>query len=130
MSVGGIRMYVQITPEVAALDERRQRARHRRLDLASVLTQLRCDPRQSERPIHSLLRLAGEAHLVAKETVFAQLPILLLGATAQADVVILAAGEVEQCRAEALRRHRAHVDLQPVAQNTRRLRGTGGEQLP
>ncbi len=64
----------------------------------------------------------GDAFRAAKDAVLVDLEAALLADAAQRDVVRLGAGEVEERRAEARRRHDAQIDLQAAAQADARPR--------
>ena len=106
------------------LDERGQLALSRGVELAGVLPQLRRHELVAEEPVELLLggerlHLAGlgdrDAVLRDRETAADRL-------LAERDVVLLRAGEVLQQVAEALRRHDAQVEPEPLLRHDRRLR--------
>ena len=99
----------------------------RQLDLAARLAQLGRDPVQAERAVDLLLGAPGHdlaaspGVRLAREPVLVQRQALVVRHAAQLDVVLLAAGEVEQRRAERLRRHQPQVHLQAVGEPHRGL---------
>ena len=115
-AVGPVGLRLEVAAEIARLDQARERARARRLDLALVLAQLGRDPGEAEAVVELLLGAARDPPRAAKEAVFVQLPALLHGQLAERDVVRLAPREVEERGAEALLGDDAHIDLEPVLQ--------------
>ena len=116
-----------VAPQVGDLDEGRQPAVPRGLDLARVLAQLRRHLGQVEEPVH--LGLGGEGPQLGRgpgrdlalvveagEALLRQAPAAVAGDPAEADVVLLAAGEVDEVRPGLARRHRHEVDLRPAGQ--------------
>ena len=115
------RVGVQVALEVAQLDELRQRALARRLQLAGVLAELGWDELVAEERVELLLvavrdRLAGvddgDAVLGDRETA----PLRLLP---HGDVVLLRAGEVLEQVAVALGRNDAQVEAKAVVRRPR-----------
>ena len=126
-AVGPVRVRVKVAPDVADRDERGKGVPRRRVDLAAVLAQLRRDPVHPERGVDLLFAGAGEllaARLGADavEPVLVQQELALERDPAQADVVLLRAGEVEERCAPRAGRHDAQVDLHPARDQHRRLR--------
>src|SRR5690606_29119155 len=103
--VAPVGLDLEVAAQVAVLDQLRQPPLARRLDLAGVLAQLRRDPRESERRVDLLLRLAREPPAPVEEAVLVQLEAARLGDAAQRHVVRLAPGEVAERGAEALLGH-------------------------
>ena len=116
-------MAVQIALEILQLDELRQRAVGRSLDLSLVLAQLGRNPRKAEALVDvGLLRAwLGLAAVDRREAVLGQAQALVAGALAQRHVVRLRAGEVLQQRAPLRRVDHAQVYLHAVVQHDRRL---------
>ena len=115
---------MQIAGEIADLDERRQAALTRRLELARVLAQLRRDEVVAEMAVDLFLRLGGEhcPSLDSRDAVLGDREATANGILAQRDVVILRAAEVLQQVAIALRRHDPQIETQSVAGDHGRLR--------
>ena len=97
---------VQVAAEIAELEQAREGAGERRLDLAGVLAQLRLDEREAEEVVG--LRLGGEGAQLggvpgqrlavlaeAQEALLGQAPALVAGHRPQPDVVLLGSGEVD-----------------------------------
>ena len=99
------------------LDQLRQRAVARGLDLAAVLAQLGRDPGQPDGGVDRLLRVPGDALLAPEHPVLVDLQIALLGHAADDDVVRLGTGEVLERCAVALLRDHPQVDLDAVLQD-------------
>ena len=110
--------WVWVSPRTSAwVDEVGQRARQGRLDLAVALADLGRDPGHAEALVDiGLLRveqqLAGVDHLPA---LLGQRPAAVERHAAQRDVVVLAAGEVDEVRAPCRRRADHEVDARAVA---------------
>ena len=100
--VGPVRVGVQIAPEVAPLDEAREPARERRLDLTAVLAELGLDAGEIEEGVRLSLRREGPQLALAavlaepQEALLRKAPAAVPGAPTEADVVLLRAGEVDQ----------------------------------
>src|SRR5439155_15218528 len=123
---------VAIAAEVAQLDEVREAAGHRRLDLTTILAQLRLDERQSEERVG--LRLVAEGPELGvrsgeglailadpQEPVLGEAPAEVARERAQADVVLLASREVDARGAGLAGRHDHEVDLWAAQEANRRL---------
>ena len=117
-------MRVQVAAQVAQLDELRQLAVPRRLELAAVLAQLRRDEVVAEEAVQLLLGARGErlAGLGVLHAVLGDGELAPHGGLAQRDVVVLRAGEVLEQVAVALGRHDAQVEAVAVVRDDRRLR--------
>ena len=131
-AVGPVRVAVQVAAQVGDVDEGRQRARERRLDLAAVLAQLRLDERQAEEGVRlglgrerpELGGVAGQRLPVLadpQEPLLRERPALVAGHRAQADVVLLRPGEVDAVRAGLAGRHDHQVHLRAAQQADRGL---------
>ena len=122
---------MEITAKVAELDELRQLAVPRRLELAAVLAQLRRDPLVAEEPVHILLRGEGVqlATLHFGDPVLGDRQSTPDGGFAQRDVVIFRAREVLQQVAVRLRWNDSEVEAQSVLRDHRRLRPTARRHL-
>jgi len=85
----------------------------RGVDLALILAQLGRNPRQVELPVDLFLGCAGHLGLAfeLEQAVFVGRVAHLQAARAERDVVLLAAGEVEQRRTVGFGRQRPHVHL-------------------
>ena len=123
VAVGGVGVAVQVAAHVAELDEPRELAPRGGLDLARVLAQLGRDPRQADRGVDLLLGRPGHAPgaRLAEHAVLVELEPAPDGHLADADVVLLGAGEVDEGGAEARRLDDAQVDLDPLPVPDRRL---------
>ena len=106
MAVGPVGMAVEVAAQVGQVDEGRQPAGQRRLDLAGVLAQLGLDERQAEERVRlglggerpQLGGVAGQRLAVLadpQEALLGQAPALVAGHRPQPDVVLLGAGEVD-----------------------------------
>ncbi len=124
LAVGPRRVRVQVAAEVAELDELRQLAAPRRLQLAGVLAELGRDPLVTEEAVD--LGLGREAMFLARldlrHGVLRHGEPAAHGILSQRDVVVLRTGEVLQQVAVALRRNDAEIEAQPVVRHDRRLR--------
>ena len=112
-------------------DQVRQRAGQRGLDLAIALSNLGRDPGQAEPLVDiGLLRVEQQlAGLDDLEALLRQRPTAVQGHAAQRDVVILAAGEVDEVRAPRLGRAHHQVDARAVGHQDARLVGACGHDL-
>ena len=153
-AVGPVRVDVAIAVQVAELDELWQAAPsmtereatiwparlHGRLDLAPILTELGLDPGQVEEAIDALLvgegaqlrRLPGERLAISpepRETVLREGPAPFTGDPAEAHVVGLRAGEVDEERAVGGRRRDHEVDLAAFVEQDGGLVRSLGEDL-
>ena len=117
-------MGVQVTLELAQLDELRQLALPRGLELAGVLAQLGRDVLVAEVRVELLLAPRSEelAALDLEHAVFGDREPAADGLLAHRHVVLLRAREVLQEVAVALRRHDAQVETQTLPRDDRRLR--------
>ena len=106
------------------LDQLRQRALQRRLELAAPLAQLRRDPRQPEPLVDLLLGRAAQrlAGLVVEDPVLGDVQPAPHRRLAQLHVVRLGAGEVLQDVAELVGRDDAQVDLHARVRDHARAR--------
>src|ERR1022692_4857422 len=111
VALGG--MHVHIAADVRQLDQLGQAVFGGALDLAQVFAQLRRNPAQTQCFVDAGFGFARHLGFVraAIQAVLAQLEAHLHRARADGHVVVLAAGEVLQRRAEAFARQRAHVHL-------------------
>ncbi len=115
LPIAAVGMHVQVGAQVLELDQPGQRAGASELDLAGRLAQLGRDPGQIERPVDLLLgapRHPLAIRFAAGQAVFVERQALVDRDAPQLDVVRLAAGEIEQRRAERRARHHAHVHLE------------------
>src|SRR5207249_8774393 len=106
----GLRL--EVTAESPGLDEHRQPALPRCLDLTLVLPELGGNVSEAEVVVDLLLGAARHPPRSPQEAVLVQLELPLDGELAEHHVVRLAAGEVEERGPEALRGHDAQIDLQ------------------
>ena len=115
----------------AELDESREAALARGLELAHVLAELGRDPRVAEALVHGLLGLVREdlARLGVLDAVLGDRELPADGLLAQRHVVLLRAGEVVEQVAVRLGRDDAEVEAQAVARDHRRLRPALGDDL-
>ena len=136
---------MQVAAQVLLLDELRQPSGARQLDLALRLAQLGRDPVEPQRAVDLLFSTArndpgvagddgaragpGVSAALAGQAVLVEGQALVVGDAAQLDVVRLAAGEVEQRRAEGAGRHEAQVHLQAVGEAHRGLGVAAGQHL-
>lgn len=99
--VGEVGVGVQIAADVLLLDQVGQLAAQPGLDLAAVLAQGGCDPRQAEAGVDVLLGLGDDLlpGLGVEEPVLGELELLVDGHLPGADVVRLGTGEVLHGRA-------------------------------
>ena len=97
--------------------------------IAGVLAEHRVDPRQTESAVDVVFALASDdlARRLLGEGVLVERQAPLERALSQADVVPLAAREVEQGRAELDGRDDPHVDLQALLADEAELRLAAGE---
>lgn len=107
---------------VLALDQRRQRAGARRVDLAAALAQFGWRPVKADRLVDGGLRRARDPFVAAEHAVFVDLQAAGLRDPAQRDVVRLRSGEIDERRAERVGVDDTQVDLQPVAEHDARTR--------
>ena len=100
-------------------------------DLTAVLAQLGRNVVEVQRVINVGFGRGSHDLVVLKteQGILTQAEAALDGALAQADVVVLRAGEVLQCGAVAGARQQAHVDLEIVAQGEADLVLALGQQL-
>ena len=125
-------MAVQVAAQVAQLDQAREPAGERGLDLALVLAQLGLDERQAEEGVG--LGLGGERAELGlgtgerlavladpQEPLLGQAPALVAGHRPQPDVVLLRAGEMDPVRPGCFGRHGHQVHLGPAEQADRRF---------
>ena len=107
-------MAMQVTLEVGELDQLRQRAIRRRLQLAAVLAQLRLDVFQPQQGVHLGLGLAAMrlARGVVEDAVLGDVNPLSCRRVAQRHVVLLGAREVLEQVAELIRRDDLQIDLE------------------
>ena len=119
-----VRVRVQVAADVAQLDELRQLAAPRRLQLARVLAQLGRDRLVAEELVDVVLLGALEdlAGLDVRHAVLRDREPAPHRLLAHRDVVVLRAREVLEEVAERLRRHDAQVEAEAVARDDRRLR--------
>ncbi len=119
-----VRVRVQVAADISQLDELRQLAAPRRLQLAGVLAQLRRDRLVAEELVHRVLVGAPEdlARLDVRDAVLRDREPAPHGVLAHRDVVVLRPGEVLEEVAERLRRNDAQVEAVPVVRDDRRLR--------
>ena len=115
---------MQVAAQLSRLDEHRQLAPPRCLELARVLTQLRRDVRVAEPLVDLLLVDRGDdlAALDLGDAVLGDRQPTSLDFLAQRDVVILRAGEVLQQVPVALRRDHTQVEAETLVRDDRRLR--------
>ena len=118
------RVAVQVAAQVGALDELRQLALARRVELAAVLAQLGRDVRVAEVRVELLLVGSREllARLGGRDGVLGDGEAAAHGVLAQRDVVVLRAGEVLEQVAVRLRRDDAKVEPEALVRDHRRLR--------
>ena len=116
VAVGPFRVVVQVAAQVAAFDEHGQAALARGIDLATVLAQLRRDPRQPHRGVDVRFGLTRHprAGRFVEDAVLADLQSAARRHLAQPHVVRLGAREVLQRRAERLGRDDTQVDREPL----------------
>jgi hypothetical protein len=88
------RVDLQIAADVGQLDERRETARLRRLDLAARFPDLRRDPRQADGFEHLALLAPADAAGAAEDAVLVDLEAVFEAESAHGNVVRLRAGEV------------------------------------
>ena len=117
-------MRVQIAAHLAELDELRQLAAPRRLELAVVLAQLRRDRLVAEELVERVLVLGAEdlAGLDGGDAVLGDREPAPHRLLAHRDVVLLRAGEVLEQVPVRLGRDDAQVEAEPVGGDDRRLR--------
>ena len=118
------RVAVELADEVARLDERRQAAVARGLELAAVLAQLGRDEGVAEEAVELLLG-AEAVHLARLDhgdAVLGDGQSATLRVLAQRDVVVLRAGEVLEQAAVVLGRHDAKVEPEALLRHDGRLR--------
>ena len=115
---------MQVAAHVAQLDELRQLAHARRLELARVLAQLRRDRLVAEELVDRVLLGALEdvASLDVRDAVLRDREPAPHRVLAHGHVVVLRAGEVLEEVAERLRRDDAQVETEPFARDDGRLR--------
>ncbi len=130
-AIGPVRVGVRVAADVGGGDQVRQRPGQRGLDLAVALPNLRRDPGKAEPLVHiGLLRIEQQlAGLDDLEALLRQRPAAVQGHAAQRDVVLLAAGEVDEVRAPRLRRANHQVDARAVGHQDARLVGAGRDDL-
>ena len=129
--IGPVRMYVRVAAHVGQRDELGKATGERGLDLATVLAQLGRDPGQAEALV-DLVFGGNRLHLAALHDLEALLregQAALERHAAQGDVVLLAAGEVDQMATPSGRWADHQVDLGAVGQDDARLVGTGVEHV-
>ena len=119
-----VRVRVQVAADVAQLDELRQLAAPRRLQLPRVLAQLGRDRLVAEELVDVVLLGALEdvAGLDVRHAVLGDREPAPHRLLAHRDVVVLRAREVLEEVAERLGRHDAQVEAETVARDDRRLR--------
>jgi hypothetical protein len=122
---------VEVAADVGQLQQPRQGAVGRQLDLAGILPQLRRDRLQAEGPVELVLVGAGQqlAGRLVEQAVLVQLPAAPDGELAQAEVVGLRAGEVLERRAPARRLDHPQVHLEAAADQDTGPRGAGVEDV-
>ncbi len=115
---------VEVAAHVVDVDDVRQRAFARRLDLADAEPHLRRDVRHPERRVDVGLRATGDRASVGEvdDPVLADAQVLAHGELAELDVVLARAREVLQQVAVEMRRQHAQVDLQAAREPDARLR--------
>ena len=115
VALGGV--HVQVAADVRQFHQLGQAVFGGALDLAQVFAQLRRNPAQPQRLVDAGFGFARHLSFVRAtiQAVFAQLETHLYRARADGHVVVFAAGEVLEGRAEAFARQRAHVHLQAFA---------------
>ena len=130
-AVGRIGVDVEVAADIARLDQPGKLPSERGLDLARVLPKLGRDPREPDRRVHLFLRLAGHALAtgIAEDAVLGDLEPLPHGHLADADIVLLGAGEVDERGAEGLGLDHAQVDLDPFAKPRRSLGASSLQHL-
>ncbi len=113
------------------VDELREAAFARGLELAHVLAQLGRDPRVAEALVHALFGLVREdlAGLGVLDAVLGDRELAADGLLAQRDVVLLRAGEVVEQVAVRLGWDDAEVEAEAVARDDGRLRVALGDDL-
>ena len=118
------RVRVQVAAHVADLDELRQLAAPRRLELAGRLAELGRDRRVAEVLVERVLVVGAEhvAGLNGRDAVLGDRQPAPLRLLAHRDVVILRAGEVLQQIPVRLRLDDAQVEAEAVGRDDRRLR--------
>ena len=117
VALGGV--HVDIAADVRQFDQLGQAIFGGALDFAQVFAQLRRNPAQAQRFIDAGFGLARHFGFVraAIQAVLAEFEAHLHGASADGHVMVFAASEVLQGRAEAFARQRAQVHLQALAAN-------------
>ena len=123
---------MQVAAQVGQVDELRQPAGQRGLDLAAVLAQLRVDERQAEERVR--LGLGGEGAQLGgvagqrlavladpQEALLGQAPAAVARHRPEPDVVLLGAGEVDPVGPGLAGRHHHQVDLRSAHQPDRGL---------
>src|SRR2546430_4310652 len=101
--------------------------RLRGIDLVPVLTKLGRDEVHLERGVDLLCGLRGDLLTAllrtdAVEAVLVEEQLSAKSQAAQADVVLLGSGEVEECRSERPRRNDAEIDLKAAVDDDRAFR--------
>ena len=112
-AVAGHRVHVQVAAEV--VEGEQLASGQLGVELAAVLAQLGRGTGQAEPGVDVLFACPGQHGLAVEQAVLVEPQLLLHRELAQADVVLLGAGEVLQGRPERLRGHHAQVDLQLVS---------------
>ena len=120
---------MKIAAHVSDRHETRQLVSLGECDLAAILAQLRRDVSKSKLLVDFFLGGAGDPPFAGKQSIFVELPVMLIGEAAQRDIVRLGAGEIYERGAIALLRYGANIDLQPSTQHDGRARGAVGENL-
>ena len=124
-AVRPVRVHVEVALQVGELDEARQLAVARRLELAPVLAQLRRNPGVAEVRVDAPPRpRPGRSRRSRRleNAVLGDREAAPDGVLPQRDVVVLRAGEVLEQVAVALRRNDAEVEAKAVVGDDRRLR--------
>ena len=119
-----VRVRVQVTAHLGQLDELRELAPARGVELAAVLPQLRRDRLVAEKLVERVLVLGLEhdAGVDRGDSVFGDREPPAHGVFAERDVVPLRPGEVLQQVPVRLRRYDAQVETQTLGRDDRRFR--------
>ena len=113
VAVGAV--VVKHAAQVLQLDQMRQFAVQSGLDFAGVLPQLRFDVIEAQRAMDvALLKHRGHACALfdRREAVFIEREAVIERAAANGDVVLLASGEVGECKGELRARNGAQIALE------------------